>query len=121
LNSLARVRINYFLFAAGGTSGPELNSTGLVPYTTLFRSWTPLGAVQTANGYDVAWKLGGANAYTMWVVDTNGNYVSDTMGLVSGTSFAWGSAASVFGQDLNGVGVVGLNPTLIAPATSNLG
>ena len=28
-----------------------------------FGGWTPIGAVQTASGYDVAWELPGANEY----------------------------------------------------------
>src|SRR5258708_7787632 len=50
----------------------------LFPYTTLFRS-------QTASGYDVAWKLSGADQYTVWSTDNNGNYITNTS-LVSGNS-----------------------------------
>jgi hypothetical protein len=41
-----------------------------------FGAWTPIGAVQTASGYDIAWKNGGADQYTVWTTDSNGNYLS---------------------------------------------
>ena len=31
-------------------------------------------AVQTASGYDVAWKNAGTSQYTVWTTDSNGNY-----------------------------------------------
>ena len=39
-----------------------------------FGGWTPIGAEQTRSGYDVAWKIAGANQYTVWNTDSNGNY-----------------------------------------------
>src|SRR5205814_828557 len=56
LTSLTQVGNNYFLYANVTTSGPELKYTTLSPYTTLFRSWAPIGGEQTAGGYEVAWK-----------------------------------------------------------------
>ena len=47
--------------------------------------WAPIGAVQTASGYDVAWKDPGTDKYTVWTTDNNGNYLSSTPAL-SGTS-----------------------------------
>ena len=43
-----------------------------------FGGWTPIGAEQTAGGYDVAWKIPGADQYTVWSTDSNGNYISNT-------------------------------------------
>ena len=48
--------------------------------------WTPIGAEQTASGYLVAWKMAGADQYSVWVTDSNGNYLSNTLTSVSGTS-----------------------------------
>ena len=42
-----------------------------------YSGWTPIGAVQTAGGYDVAWKFAGGDQYTVWITDSNGNYISD--------------------------------------------
>ena len=66
--------------------------------------WTPIGAVQTASGYDVAWELAGADKYTVWSTDSNGNYLSNLIGSVSGTSTALESLETIFNQDLNGDG-----------------
>ena len=80
-----------------------------------FGGWMPIGAVQTASGYDVAWKMPGANEYTVWSTDSNGNYISNLIGAVSGTSTALESLESIFNQDLNGDGVIGL---YAAPGTT---
>ena len=73
----------------------------------------PIGAEQTATGYEVAWKLTGADQYTVWNTDSNGNLVSDTLGVVSGSSYALESLETSFQQDLNGDGTIGLAPTVI--------
>ena len=73
----------------------------------------PIGAEQTATGYEVAWKGSGANQYTVWTTDSNGNYLSN-IGVVSGTSYALESLEASFHQDLNGDGTIGLTtPTVI--------
>jgi hypothetical protein len=77
-----------------------------------FDGWTPIGAVQTASGYDVAWEVPGADQYIVWSTDSSGNYSSSLTPIVSGTSTALESLEPVFGQDLNGDGVIG--PTTIA-------
>ena len=64
----------------------------------------PIGAVQTASGYEVAWEIPGANEYTAWTTDSNGNYTSNALSVVSGTSYALESLEPVFDQDLNGAG-----------------
>ena len=73
-----------------------------------FGSWNPIGAVQTASGYEVAWKITGADQYTVWSTDSNGNYTGNLIGAVSGNSYALESLEPVFNQDLNGDGVTGL-------------
>ena len=64
--------------------------------------------MQTAGGYEVAWTLPGSNLFTVWSTDSNGNYISNIIGAVPGTSTAFEQAETTFGQDLNGDGVVGL-------------
>ena len=54
-----------------------------------FGAWVPIGAVQTASGYDVAWEIPGADEYTVWNTDSNGNYISNIVGAVPGTSLPW--------------------------------
>jgi serralysin len=65
----------------------------------------PIGAEQVAGGgYDVAWKLAGADAYTVWATDSSGNYITNLVGTVSGASSALESFEPIFHQDLNGDG-----------------
>ena len=73
-----------------------------------FGGWTPIGAVQVAGGgYDVAWKITGTGQYTVWSTDSNGNYLVEFIGAVSGNSTALESLETTFHQDLNGDGVIG--------------
>jgi hypothetical protein len=69
-----------------------------------FGSWTTIGAEQTASGYEVAWKVAGADQYTVWNTDSSGNFVSNMIGVVSGTSAALESLETSFHQDLNNDG-----------------
>ena len=53
--SLTEVGKNYFLNNSSG-SDPELTYAGAPVVAGQFVGWTPIGAVQTATGYDVAWE-----------------------------------------------------------------
>jgi hypothetical protein len=64
---------------------------------------------------DYSWEMPGANEYTVWSTDSNGDYITNLIGAVSGTSTALESLESVFNQDLNGDGVIGL---YAAPGTT---
>ena len=105
--SLTEVGNHFFLYDSGG-SGPSLKSAGADFVAGQFGAWAPIGAEQTANGYEVAWKLAGADQYTVWNTDSSGNYISDTIGVVSGASYALQSLETSFHQDLNGDGQIGL-------------
>ena len=48
--------------------------------------WAPIGAIQTGNGYEVAWGDVARSEYTVWNVDSNGNYTNSATGILSGTS-----------------------------------
>jgi Tryptophan-rich Synechocystis species C-terminal domain len=81
-----------------------------------FGAFTPIGAVQVAGGgYDVAWKNTATGQYTVWSTDSNGNYLSNVFGAVSGASTALETLENTFQQDLNGDGVVGI---YAAPGTT---
>ena len=114
--SLTEVGNNFFLYAVRGVVGPSLKYAGADVVAGQFGGWTPIGAEQTASGYEVAWKVTGADTYTVWNTDSNGNFVSDTIGAVSGTSSALESLETSFQQDLNGDGVIGLPPTTVIEA-----
>ena len=107
---LTEVGDNYFLYAAGGTTGPELKVNGAAVVAGTLGGWIPIGAVRTASGYEVALKLPGTNLFTIWNDDSDGNHISGT-GSVSGTSTVLEQAEATFNQDLNGDGVVGLYAT----------
>jgi 20S proteasome alpha/beta subunit len=102
---------NYYLFNSSG-SGPSLKEGGADVVVGQFGAWTPIGAVQTANGYDVAWKDTNTNQYTVWTTDSSGNFLS-YIGAVSGTDYALESLEPIFNQDLNGDKTIGLTKTLL--------
>ena len=113
---IAQVGSDYFLDNIKG-SGPELKYGGAavtVGEGGAFAGWTPIGAVQVAGGgYDVAWKNTTSGQYTVWSTDSNGNYTSNLIGLVSGTSTALESLETTFNQDLNGDGTIGIPKVVI--------
>src|SRR5205085_1897305 len=107
--SLVQAGDNYFLYPAGGSSGPELKyMNGTTPVVAgQTGNWVPIGAEQTASGYEVVWKLAGADQYTVWNTDANGTNLSSPIGIVSGSSAALEALEASFRQDLNGDGVIG--------------
>ena len=95
----------FYLDGSGG-SGPALKYGGADVTVGSEGAWMPIGAVQTASGYDVAWKVTGVDMYTIWATDSNGNYLSNLIGGVPGNSTALESHETVFNQDLNGDGYI---------------
>src|SRR3984893_9773427 len=116
--SLVQVGSNFFFYPVGGSSGPELSYNGTPFVAGQFGGWTPIGVAQTASGYEVAWKVTGADEYTVWNTDSSGNYVSNAIGGVSGSSVALELFEPGFQQDLNGDGVIGVPSVIQAGATS---
>ena len=102
---LERVGNAYYL-AAGGLSGPLLTYNGVPVTAGQFGAWTPLGAEWTGNGYVVAWKMGGIDQYTVWNVDSGGNYASQTAQMF-GSSSGLEVYEPLLHQDINGDGRVG--------------
>ena len=109
---LTQVADHYFLSDSLG-SGPSLKYGGTDFVAGQFGGWAPIGAEKTASGYEVAWKMAGADQYTVWNTDNNGNYVSNAVGVVSGGSYGLESLETGFNQDLNGDGHIGLVTTAI--------
>jgi hypothetical protein len=110
---LMAVANQFALDPASGGSGPFLMYQGSAVTAGEFGSWAPIGAVKTASGYEVAWKESGADAYTIWNTDDNGNYLS-YIGVLSGESYTLEEAEVTFGEDLNGDGTIGPVTTTIA-------
>jgi hypothetical protein len=82
---------NYFLYPNDG-SAVELSYAGAPVVAGQFDQfggpWAPIGAGQTASGYEVAWKVTGADKFTVWNTDNSGSYVSGAFDVASGTSAA---------------------------------
>ena len=70
-------------------------------------TWVPFAAEQISGGYEVAWKVPGADQYSVWTTDANGNMLTNPTGVVSGSSYALQSLEASFHQDLNGDGTIG--------------
>ena len=116
VTSLVEFGSNYYLYAHGTTSGPTLKYAGSAVSKGQFGSVSPIAVEQTASGYQVAWKINGADQFNVWNIDINGNYQSYTP-IVSGSSAALKSFETSFQQDLNGDGVIGgATPSVVIEA-----
>ena len=90
-------------------SGPLLTYNGVPVTAGQFGAWTPLGAEWTGNGYAIAWKMGGIDQYTVWNIDSGGNYVSQTAQMF-GSSSGLEVYEPILQQDINGDGRIGVPP-----------
>ncbi len=105
LTTLEQVGDLYELNPAGDGTGPLLEYQGsLVTAGQFGAGWAPVGAEQTANGYEVVWGDPSADQYAVWNTDSNGDYTNSATGLVSGQSFALEDLEPAFGEELNGDG-----------------
>ena len=104
--SLVEAGNNYFLDSISTGTGPELKFGGAAVVAGQFAPYTPIGVEQTAGGYEVAFQNSGANQFSIWNTDSNGNFLSYSV--YSGTSTALESLETSFHQDLNGDGVIGV-------------
>jgi serralysin len=107
--SLVQVGNYYYFYPVNGSSGPQFKYNGSPVSVGQYPSLTFIAAEQTASGYEVAIKIQGADQYTVWNTDNNGNFVSNGTGgvFVSGSSSVLESLEPSFHQDLNGDGVIG--------------
>ena len=108
--SLLAQASNYLLKPNGG-SAVELSYGGAPVAAGQFGGWAPIGAEQTSSGYEVAWKMAGADQYTVWSTDASGNYISSAFNTASGSSLALELFETSFQQDLNGDGSIGVAPS----------
>ncbi|MBX3503322.1 MAG: M10 family metallopeptidase C-terminal domain-containing protein [Alphaproteobacteria bacterium] len=99
----------YFLHDSGG-NGPSLKFGGADFVVGQFGvPWMPIAAEAVAGGgYRVAWKVTGADQYTVWNVASDGNYVASAIPVVGATDFSLQSYETAFQQDLNGDGQIGI-------------
>ena len=106
--SLVQVGNTYSFYPVGGSSGPQLRYAGAAITVGQIGTWNPIGVEQTSGGYQVAWKVAGADQYTVWNTDSSGNYLSSPIGAVSGSDATLKAFESTFNQDLNGDGTTGV-------------
>ena len=111
--SLVQVSSNYFLDPLAGGTGVTVEYGGVPFVAGQFGTWVPLGAEATSSGYDVAWKNTASGLYTVWSTDNNGNFTSNLLSNVSGTSAAFESIENTLHQDLNGDGIIDTPATVI--------
>ena len=118
--SLVLVGSNYFLDPVAGGTGPELKVGGVPRVAGQSAPWAPIGAEQTATGYEVAWKNASTGLYTVWATHSNGNYSSALASNVTGTSSTLESLETSFHQDLNGDGIIGITPATKPQVSTSL-
>jgi hypothetical protein len=118
--SLAQVSDHFFLYDKGTSNGPELKYDGAAWSAGEWGGWTPIAAETTGASYDVAFKLAGSDLYTFWSTDASGNMTGNSLGSVPGSDPSLQSSETLFHQDLNGDGVIGLAAPITAPASGNV-
>src|SRR5438105_4249806 len=87
-SKLVQVGNNFYLDSISTGTGPELKYGGAAVVAGQFGGYAPIGVEQTSTGYEVAWKAAGVDQYSVWATDSNGNYTSNVIGVVSGSSSA---------------------------------
>jgi hypothetical protein len=111
--SLSKINSNFYLSDVDGGAGLLLKYTGGVAVIAgQFGDWSPIGAEQTATGYEVVWMGAATRKLSVWTVDSSGNYVSSTAAM-SGTTETIRSRELSFYQDLNGDGFINTPSTVI--------
>jgi serralysin len=106
---------NYFFNPVAGGTGPELKYGGAAFVAgATWGAWAPIGVEATASGYEVAFKIG-ADTYTVWNTDANGNVTTNALGTTSGSNTALESLETSFQQDLNGDHIIGI-PSPASPS-----
>ena len=108
---LAQAGSNYYLYNTSTNTGPELHYGGAAVVAGEFGTYTPIGAVQVSGGdYDIVWHDPSSGLYSVWSLDSNGNYLSNLTAPIAGNSSTLESFETIFGQDLNGDGTIGPPP-----------
>jgi Ca2+-binding RTX toxin-like protein len=127
--SLAQLNVSLAIESAGATTllstgghfylqdnagaGPSLKLGGSDVVAGQFGAWTPIAAETTGSGYEVAWKVTGANQYSVWSTDANGNYLANLVPGTTGNDPALVATEASFQQDINGDGQISTGRTPI--------
>ena len=71
-----------------------------------------VGAVHVSGGgYDWAWQMVGSETFTIWSLDSQGNFIANIGNNLAGNSTALENFETIFNQDFNGDGTVGAAAT----------
>ena len=104
---LDQVANEYFLHDGAG-NGPSLKAQGSAVTAGQYgAAWAPVAGEKVGSGYQLVWKDDSADQYSVWNLDSNGNYTSSATGTVSGSEYAFQSLETTFQQDLNRDGIIG--------------
>jgi hypothetical protein len=117
--TLVQVGNNYYLNPAGGGTGPVLSYNGTPVVPGQYNGYLPYAAEATASGYVVAFKDTVSGQFSIWNVNSSGNYISNIVGIAPGSSSAVQGQEPAFHQDLNGDGVIGV--PVVSPNTGLAG
>ncbi|MDH2344387.1 M10 family metallopeptidase C-terminal domain-containing protein [Bradyrhizobium sp. SSUT77] len=96
-----------------GVGGLVLLKGGAPVAVGAYGAWAPIGAEAVAGGYDIAWKNSASGLYSFWSTDTNANFTSYLTTDLPGKSTIVESYETIFQQDFNGDGVIGVPTTTI--------
>ncbi|MGJ4915133.1 NF038122 family metalloprotease [Bradyrhizobium sp. HKCCYLRH2060] len=118
--SLVQIDNNYGLYTGG--SGPTIKIGGAPVVVGQLGNTIPIGAIQIGSDYDIAWKDPTTGQFTFTTADSNGNYKANLSGWVSGTSTTAESLETLFHQDFNSDGTIGVpsssSPLLAVPQSA---
>ncbi|WP_271604585.1 NF038122 family metalloprotease [Bradyrhizobium sp. CCBAU 11434] len=112
--SLVQAGNGYFLNPTVGGTGPEVMLSGSPLMVDQFSGWAPVAAEKLSSGYELAMKSN-SGQFIIWTLDGNGNYLTNAAS-VSGTSTTLENHETIFHQDLNGDGIIGIPAT--TPSTT---
>ena len=106
---LVMIADTYYLLQANSQLGPLLTYGGAAVTMGMFGAWTPIGAEQTANGYQVAWRgAAGSDQYQVWDVNSSGAFRSNYAGVMASGNWIMKTVETTLRQDLNNDGLTGL-------------
>ena len=81
-----------------------------------------VGAVHVSGGgYDFAWQMVGSETFTIWSLDSQGNFIANIGNNLAGNSTALENFETIFNQDFNGDGTVGAAATTQASSVLSNG
>ncbi len=114
---------NYYLNSIATGTGPILKYAGSAVIAANWGTWTVIATEQVSGGgYDAVWKDSSSGHYSVWSLDSNGNFLA-TLGSAPemvGTDAALKALESTLQQDLNGDGTIG-TPAAASTTIESLG